>query len=63
MKKILLFGAGKIGRSFVAQLFSRGGYEVVFVDINQKIIDLLNSVKEYDVVVKGENEYRIPVNN
>lgn len=63
MKKILLFGAGKIGRSFVAQLFSRGGYEVVFVDINQKIVDLLNSVSEYEVVVKGESENRIPVNN
>ena len=63
MKKILLFGAGKIGRSFVAQLFSRGGYEVVFVDINQKLVDLLNSNKEYKVIVKGKNEYSIPVNN
>jgi len=63
MKKILLFGAGKIGRSFVAQLFSRGGYEVVFVDINKKLVDLLNSVKEYEIVVKSRNEYHIPVNN
>ncbi len=63
MKKILLFGAGKIGRSFVAQLFSRGGYEVVFVDIDKKIVDLLNSSKQYEVLVKDENEYSIPVNN
>jgi len=31
-KKLVLFGAGKIGRSFIGQLFSRGGYEVVFMD-------------------------------
>ena len=24
-KKIVIFGAGKIGRSFIGQLFSRGG--------------------------------------
>ena len=63
MQEILLFGAGKIGRSFVAQLFSRGGYQVIFVDINQKIVDLLNSTPEYNVVVKGKKEYSIPVNN
>jgi len=28
------FGAGNIGRSFIGQLFSRSGYEVVFVDTN-----------------------------
>ena len=63
MKKLLLFGAGKIGRSFIAQLFSNGGYEIVFVDINHKLVDLLNSTKEYKVVVKGKNTYSIPVNN
>jgi mannitol-1-phosphate 5-dehydrogenase len=63
MQKLLLFGAGKIGRSFIAQLFSRGGYEIIFVDINKKIVDLLNSIKEYNVVVKGETEYTIPVKN
>lgn len=63
MKTIVLFGAGKIGRSFIAQLFSRGNYNVVFVDINPKIVDLLNSIKEYKVVVKGDKDYSIPVNN
>lgn len=63
MKKILLFGAGKIGRSFIAQLFSRSGYEVIFVDINRNLVHLLNSTKQYNVLVKGKNEYAIPVNN
>jgi len=36
-KRIIQFGAGNIGRSFIGQLFSRSGYEVVFVDINKKL--------------------------
>lgn len=63
MNKILLFGAGKIGRSFIAQLFSRSGYEIVFVDINQKLIDLLNKADSYKVVVKDKKEYSLEVRN
>ncbi len=37
-QKIVIFGAGKIGRSFIGQLFSRAGYEVVFLDINNNLI-------------------------
>ena len=54
MKKLVLFGAGKIGRSFIAQLFSRSGYEVVFIDIDKKVINALNEKGEYKVVVKSE---------
>ena len=63
MKKLLLFGAGKIGRSFIGQLFSRSGYEVVFVDIDQKIINRLNECKEYKVVIKEEEDAYLHVNN
>jgi mannitol-1-phosphate 5-dehydrogenase len=52
--KMVLFGAGKIGRSFIGQLFSRSGYEVVFVDINKNLIDEINRKKQYKVVIKGE---------
>ena len=31
MEKIVIFGAGKIGRSFIGQLFSRSGYEVILI--------------------------------
>jgi len=54
MKKLVLFGAGKIGRSFIAQLFSRSGYEVVFIDINKDVIDALNSKGRYQVIVKSD---------
>jgi mannitol-1-phosphate 5-dehydrogenase len=54
MKKLVLFGAGKIGRSFIGQLFARSGYEVVFVDIAEQVIRELNSRKAYHVVIKSE---------
>ena len=52
MKKIVQFGAGNIGRSLVGQLFSQAGYEVVFVDAVEAIVDALNDRRCYDVVVK-----------
>ena len=54
MKKLLLFGAGKIGRSFIGQLFSQGGYEVVFVDINRDLIKALNDKRSYKVIIKSD---------
>lgn len=54
MKKLILFGAGKIGRSFIGQLFSRSGYEVVFVDVQEQIISELNQRKAYSVVIKSD---------
>ncbi|SHE35297.1 mannitol-1-phosphate 5-dehydrogenase [Mariniphaga anaerophila] len=47
--KLVLFGAGKIGRSFIGQLFSIGGYEVVFVDICKPVIEELNRGHKYRV--------------
>ncbi len=55
-KKIVLFGAGKIGRSFIGQVFSRSGFEVVFVDINPQLIDLLNTHRQYNVIIKSNKE-------
>jgi mannitol-1-phosphate 5-dehydrogenase len=42
MAKIVVFGAGNIGRSFVGAVFSQAGYELVFADVAQTIIDELN---------------------
>jgi mannitol-1-phosphate 5-dehydrogenase len=52
-KKLVLFGAGKIGRSFIGQVFSRSGYEVVFIDINQELINSLNAHRQYNVKLKS----------
>jgi mannitol-1-phosphate 5-dehydrogenase len=63
LKSIVIFGAGKIGRSFIGQLFSNGGYEVVFVDIDRFLVKEINYQKEYNVIIKGEKEKRIPIFN
>lgn len=63
MNKLVLFGAGKIGRSFIAQLFSLSGYETVFVDIDPHLVELINQKKAYDVLVKDTKEERIRVTN
>ena len=57
--KIVIFGAGKIGRSFIGQLFSLSGYEVVFVDINKKLISELNQKKQYNVVIKDNTSSKV----
>ncbi len=62
-KKIVVFGAGRIGRSFIGQLFSSGGYEVIFIDRNEQLIEELNKRNNYNVVIKGESEKIINVNN
>ena len=58
-KKIVVFGAGKIGRSFIGQVFSRSGYEVVFVDINNALIDLMNRERAYRVIIKDHDKEEI----
>ena len=55
-KKMVQFGAGNIGRSFIGQLFSRSGYEVVFVDINKELTRKLNEKRAYKLVIK-RNEF------
>lgn len=61
--KLVLFGAGKIGRSFIGQLFSRGGYEVVFVDVFKPVIDELNRRGNYNVIIKSEQDEVLNIKN
>jgi mannitol-1-phosphate 5-dehydrogenase len=49
------FGAGNIGRGFIGSLLSQSGYEVVFVDVNEEVVSLLNEKKEYQVLIADEN--------
>jgi len=62
-KKIIVFGAGKIGISFIGQLFSRGSYEVVFIDVFKPVVDELNRRREYDVIIKTEHEQILRIKN
>ena len=59
--KLVQFGAGKIGRSFIGQIFSRAGWGVVFVDVDRRIIEELNRKRGYTVVVKDRVEETLEV--
>jgi mannitol-1-phosphate 5-dehydrogenase len=61
--KLVLFGAGKIGRSFIGQLFSQGGYEVIFIDVYKPVIDEINRKRNYNVIIKSDNEEILNVKN
>jgi mannitol-1-phosphate 5-dehydrogenase len=62
-RKIVIFGAGKIGRSFIGQLFGCSGYRVVFVDVDADLVKWLNQNGSYRVMIKGETEQEIIVPN
>jgi mannitol-1-phosphate 5-dehydrogenase len=57
------FGAGNIGRGFIGGILSNAGYEVCFIDVNAKIVDLLNEMQEYKVVLAAENRQEMMVTN
>ena len=46
------FGAGNIGRGFIGAVLEQAGYHVIFADVNQTVIDLINEKGEYSVLVK-----------
>ncbi|MDR2019660.1 MAG: mannitol-1-phosphate 5-dehydrogenase [Treponema sp.] len=54
--KLVQIGAGNIGRSFIGQIFSRAGWELVFVDVDPGITALLNEARFYTVVIKREGQ-------
>ncbi|MFV0460314.1 MAG: mannitol-1-phosphate 5-dehydrogenase [Actinomycetales bacterium] len=53
--KAVHFGAGNIGRGFVGLLLSQAGYELVFADVAEALIDKLKAADSYDVHEVGEN--------
>ncbi|URL01792.1 mannitol-1-phosphate 5-dehydrogenase [Avibacterium sp. 20-126] len=57
--KALHFGAGNIGRGFIGKLLADSGIEVVFADVNDDVIRLLQTQKSYNVKVVGEKVNRI----
>jgi len=49
----VIFGAGSVGRGFLGQLFSESGYAVVFVDIDQQLIEALSRQGAYRLQLAG----------
>jgi mannitol-1-phosphate 5-dehydrogenase len=55
-KEVLIIGAGKIGRGFIAHLFHRSGYKIWLLDASATMVDLLNKEKKYRVDIAGEKK-------
>ena len=49
MRTLVIWGAGRIGRGFVAALFHHPGWRTVFVDIDRELVDQLNERKQYAI--------------
>ncbi|RHZ63979.1 mannitol-1-phosphate 5-dehydrogenase [Aspergillus thermomutatus] len=57
-KKAIQFGGGNIGRGFVAEFLHEAGYEVVFIDVMDKVIDALKNTASYEVTEVSEEGER-----
>jgi mannitol-1-phosphate 5-dehydrogenase len=63
MKKAVIIGAGRIGRGFVTELLLKNGYEVVFFEASDEMIEKLNSAGSYTIHVLGHEELDTKVEN
>ncbi|SPN98626.1 probable Mannitol-1-phosphate 5-dehydrogenase [Cephalotrichum gorgonifer] len=54
-KKAVHFGAGNIGRGFVACFLAQSNYEVVFADVVEDLIKNINSHSSYKVIELGDD--------
>jgi len=57
-KKAVHFGGGNIGRGFVAEFLHNSGYEVIFVDVMDTIIEQLQKTPSYTVTEIGDDGER-----
>ena len=58
MRKILIYGAGAIGRGYIGPLLQKYGFRISFVDINNQLVNQLKSRKSYRTAITGRNDYK-----
>ena len=58
-KKILIFGAGAIGRGFLAPKFFLKKFSVSFVDVDRKLINKLQKRKKYKAAFTNSYKYDV----
>ncbi|MDD7305699.1 MAG: mannitol-1-phosphate 5-dehydrogenase [Peptoniphilaceae bacterium] len=61
MEKAIQFGAGNIGRGFIGYLLNKSGYEVIFADVFDNVVDQINTDKEYTIFIKDVKNEEIKV--
>ena len=52
-KKVVIFGAGQIGRGFIGDICNSSGYHLVFVDVVEEVVQLLNEKGAYPIWLLG----------
>ena len=57
MKKVLIIGAGAIGRGFLAPLLHDLNFEISFLDKNIDLVKKLNKKKTYIAAITNNNSY------
>lgn len=63
-KKAVHFGSGAIGRGFVGLFLHQADYEVVFVDVSDKMVDQINEEGKYTVTEIGaDGQNKVVVDN
>lgn len=50
------FGAGNIGRGLIGARLQEAGYLVIFADVNQELIDQLNTARQYSITELGSDQ-------
>ena len=51
-----MYGAGNIGRGFIGQIFFQSGYELVFIDVAEQLIEALNREGRYPVRILSDDK-------
>lgn len=60
----LHFGAGNIGLGFIGRVLSHSGFNLIFSDVNQKIVNAINHYKKYQIkLVEKDFEEKIDIND
>ncbi len=59
IKKVLIYGAGAIGRGFLGPLLQKYGIELSFVDIDRQIINEMKKRISYKAAITQEFDYEI----
>jgi mannitol-1-phosphate 5-dehydrogenase len=63
MRKALCFGAGNIGRGFIAQVCQESDVKLTFVDVNETLLALIAEKKEYSIHLLDESQTSILIKN
>ena len=62
MKRAVHFGAGNIGRGFIAPTLQANNYQVTFIDVNTDVIKRINDEGSYTVKslsIEGTTEQKV----